>query len=714
MHQTWYHDTGYSIKRHSIRESSGGDGGRPTTIRCRCVLEFVVAVFVDDSNFAVAVVYISILVTVVIFIICRCGTCNVMPYTNNRHGSHSSKRHGRGTSRRQALALLGAGAAAGLAGCAGGGNGDDDDDPGADLSDVELYDADGNRIEPTIIYDSGDGTAEDIASECQRNLEQIGVDLQLDARPEVLGEDFHSEPLDDADPDEFEWRAGRNAGPPDQTRTVYDWDLLHGIGANAYPRTPYDTRVFWRADDPLNAYGYVPEEDLAGLYEEFDDVTDEQERQAIWDEISAALTHELPANFMYSSYDFEGFLQDINTEPEFYEYGYTPGTINRYRGEQEVGGDFVRLDATPLSEPFLPEQDDNNSAMRTDLLTDASYAIDGDNEIVPLHIDIEDAGDSQVWVCTLRDNLEFGTDADGNAYGQMTAEDWVFQLEYVHGVADDAADLWDEEFPPSEALGNYEVVENVEQTGELEFQLELVEPDPAFSLRPVIWGEQILPQELFEEYAPDAEALRESTEVTEFTWTGNLGPYTFDDWVAGASGSFTATRNEDYYMREHTADSNVQVMDDAWADAPYFETYQFDVEDERSTRLERFRAGEGDRMLLPSDNVAEFEQDHDDIRVEDQQSPYVNFLFFNQRSNGSPICRERDGREAMARVIDKETITDDILRERAQPVHSNQPPWSEWYDEDVATEYGVDITEEDIVQARELLEENETFVLEEA
>ncbi len=621
--------------------------------------------------------------------------------------------------RRKLIQVSGAGVAAGIAGCFGeqgngGENGDENGDPSEELPDVELYDADGDRIEPTIFYDEGSDTALDIASQIQSDLELIGVDLQLEGRAEILGEDFFSEPLPDEDPDDFEYGpVGRNAGPPDRTRTVNDWDILIGIGANSYPRTPGNTDVFWLEDSAVNAYGYQPDVDMRGLYNDFRDAEGEDARQEALNEIMGTLTDELPANFLSQGLDFIGFDQSINTTEEFNLYGSDLGTINRYRDEQTVGGDYVWLDNVPFSEAFLPEQDDNNSALRTALLTDGSYVIDTNDEIVPMHIDIEDTGDEQVFVCTLRDNLEFGTDADGNSYGQMTAEDWVFQIEMVHGVADDAADFWDEEVPPSEAIGSYEVVENVEQTGELEFQIEIAEPDGLFPFRPVIWGEDVLPKELFEEYAPDAQALRTSDEVQDFTWTGNLGPYTFEDRTAGQTGDFTVTRNDDYYMREHTEDSNVQVMDDAWADAPYFDTYQFDVEGEQSTRVERFRAGEGDRMDLPTEVIQEFEEAVDEIRVEDQQDPYINFQFYNQRANGSPICRERDGREAIARVIDKETITQDIQRGRTEPAVTHQPTWSEWYDESAVTAYGTGITEDDIIAARDLLRDNDTFSLDE-
>ncbi|WP_247731525.1 ABC transporter substrate-binding protein [Halovivax limisalsi] len=625
--------------------------------------------------------------------------------------------------RRALLKTSGAAGIAALAGCTGGGDGSDGSDggdggdPSEELPDVELYDADGNRIEPLLIYDAGSSNAEDIAAEMKRNLESIGVNLQTEARPEVLGQDFNSEPLPDANPEEFEWGpVGYNAGPPDKTRTVYPWDLLIGIRANSYPRTPGDTDTFWQKDSAVNAYGYVPEADLNSMYEEFRNSTDQEERQDLIDQIMGTLTEELPANFMSQSLDFYGFQNDINTTDDFNAYGAELSQIERYRNDQTVGGDYIQLEGTPLSTLLPTEISDDNSAMRVALMSDGAYAIRKDDEVIPLHIGIEDSGDSTVWVCTVRDNLQFGQSADGTDYGQMTAEDWVFQLENLHAVGYDSpenVELWDGSSPPSESISSYSAVENVEQTGELEFQLELPEADPLFPLRPVIWGEMVLPKALYEAYAPDAQALRESTEIQEFTWTGNLGPYQYEDRVAGAAGSFTTTRNDEYYMREHTEGSNVKDMDEAFVDAPYFERYQFNNVPEDSSRVEQLRNGEGDEMLLPTDNIAEFQQAVESVRVEKQRVPWISFLFFNQRSNGSILSRERDGREAMALVIDKQTISNDIQQGYTEPAVTFQPTWSNWYNEDAVNVYGVDIGTEEVEEARELLRQNDNFELDE-
>jgi peptide/nickel transport system substrate-binding protein len=589
-------------------------------------------------------------------------------------------------------------------------------DGGLDVQPVELYGPSDERVSPTLYYQADDPQSESIAQRLESDLANIGVALQLESRPrnQLLGEDFVSEPLPDENPDDFEYGPiGRNAGPPDRTRTAGDWDMLHGITANSYPRTPDNTAAFWTADGAANAYGYVPEADHEALYEEFGSTTDEADQQAAIDEVFGNLSAELPGNFLSQGREFFAFRQDINTSETFTEFGFTPTTLNWHRGDQSVSGDFVWLSTTPLTNLFVPEVDDGNSDRRLGLTTDASYGVTTDNEIYPLLLDAEDSGDSQVYVFTLRDNLQFGTDADGNDYGRMTAEDWVYQMRYVHGVADDAADRWNEETPPSRQLGDYEPIERVEQTGELEFQVELAEPDPVFLFRPVLWGAYCLPKALYEEYSPDAQALRQSEEVNRLTWTGNLGPYDFESRISGVAGSFTASRADEYYMREHVADSNVRTMDDGWADAPFFERYQFDNESEQSVATERFRNGEGSLYIPPTDAVQEFRESVEDVRVEGQQFPFISVLFFNQRSNGDPLVRSQVGRRACALVIDKGTISNEIQRGLTTPTSTFQPTWSDYYNEDAVTEYGIDVTEEDVREARDLLRESGDFSVEE-
>ena len=620
---------------------------------------------------------------------------------------------------------MGVGVAAGLAGCpgdSGTGGGDGTDTPaGTPLPEVELRNSDGSQASLTLYYQANDSQQQQTGEQISSDLARLGINVELESQPrdQLLGQYLNSQPLEDANPDEFEYGPiGRNAGPPDQTRVVGEWDMLIGIVANSYPRTPDNTNSFFVRDGSVNVGGYVSDTDLNSLYEEFSTATSEQARTEAITEVFSVLSEELPANFLSQSKDYWGFRQDINTSEAFNEYGFSNGTANRYRGSQEVNGDFVWLSNTPSTNFFVPELDDTNSDRRLSLTADYSWAITPDNEIFPLFMDIEDTGDGQVYVCTIRDGIQFGTGADGEDFGQMTAEDWVWQTRNVHGVADNAADMWNEETPPSTAIGDYAVIDSIEQTGELEFQVELGSADPLFPLRPVLWAARTLPKDLYTKYTAgdqyDAQALRQSPEIQNLTWTGNLGPYDFENREAGNSGSFTATRADDYYLRNHVESSNVGTVDSAYADAPYFENYQFNNVAEQSVSLEQFRNGQGDRYALPSSAIQEFQQAVEDVRVEAQFQPFISFLFFNMRSNGSPILKEVEGRQAVASVINKNVISEQINRGFTSPTSTFQPTWSAYYSDEGISEYGIDITREDVANAREMVSGIDGFTLEEA
>ena len=381
--------------------------------------------------------------------------------------------------------------------------------------------------------------------------------------------------------------------------------------------------------------------------------------------------------------------------------------------DREPNGDYTVLTGAQPQTFYPPEADDTGSGAVIGTVMDYSYGLTTQNEVYPLLIDLEQSDSADVYVGTLRDNLEWGTDANGNSYGSFTAEDVVFQYEFVDGVAlGEEQDFWDEDVPPSSV--DISAIENVEQTGELEYQLELVNPAPSFQFNPASWARYYLPQGLYEQYAPSAEDLRQSEEVQTFTYTGNVGPYTYADDTAGASGSARFERSDEYYLRDHVSSSNVREMDAAWSNAPYFVTVLRDRESETATLNERWRAGEGDTLGLETDVVEEFRQ-REDTRVEGTLGPFISFGFFNQRANGHPLVRTTEGRTAIADVIDKQTITQQIQRGLAgPPATTHQPRWSEFYDDSQVIARGLDITEETVAGARDRIDSLSDFSVEES
>lgn len=352
-------------------------------------------------------------------------------------------------------------------------------------------------------------------------------------------------------------------------------------------------------------------------------------------------------------------------------------------GTPSVGGTYIYGDTTDAQTMYHPENEDNNTDFRISLVLDGAYTITPDREIFGLWIqDLENTGDSQVFVASLRDNLQWGGD-----YGQMTAEDWVYHIEEVHQSD------W-----AGSAQGTSWADINVEQTGELEFQIELPSPNTDWPFEPVLWGAYCLPKGLTEQYASDQdlEGLQQDEEIQTLAYAGNLGPYSFEEW--NRESEFRAVRNDEYYMRE--ADD----VPEEWNDAPYFEEYTYRVIEEESTRLQALRQGEVTQTGIPLDRVSDFEGESG-LDVYSIPQPYMSMLVYNQRANGWEPLRVREVRQALSTAVDKDVIVNQILRGNADFSFTFQPRWSDWYDESQITEFGYEDSF-GLDQAEQMLRDN--------
>nr|WP_241434684.1 ABC transporter substrate-binding protein [Natrialba asiatica] len=347
-------------------------------------------------------------------------------------------------------------------------------------------------------------------------------------------------------------------------------------------------------------------------------------------------------------------------------------------GSDSGGGNgYAAADTTDAESLNFIQVSDQNTGDRLALTMDSAYTITSDTQLFPLWLDVEDTGDSQVYVATLRDNLEWGGD-----YGQMTAEDWVYLIQEVHQGTDNWA--------LSEAAGNWAGV-TVEQTGELEFQIELERPNADWPFEPVLWGSYCLPKGLLEPYVDeqDGAGLDQDDEIQELAYTGNLGAYTFERWDRGSE--FVAVKNDDYYMTELDAEDFPDYVSEeqieAWQTAPNFEAYSWHTMSEESPRMTALEQGEIDQTNVPSTRVERFEG-RSDVEIMEVPYSYLTILAYNQRMNGWEELRTREVRQALSMAIDKVEITENILRGYAETAHTFQPHWSEWYDESEVTQFG--------------------------
>lgn len=575
---------------------------------------------------------------------------------------------------------------------AGGGSDGEDGGGGVD-ADATLVGPEGEQVSLTLVYTEGSDFVATTAEFIGQELGGIGVSVSLETVTfdQLLKQYVRNKYVGEGDP---EWSAGpNNAGPREKTESAEQWDLMFGIRFNTYPRTPASIDAFWTERSPTNYYGYVPKADLASMFEEFRTTADTARREEIIAKVFGILSEDQPVNFLSMRDSISGYRSKVVGPEEAFGANWDSTTwYFEDGGGRTVGGEWISGSTTDAKTLFFPEINDVPSGNRVALTLDGAYQVDENNEVQPLWMDIEDTGDGQVYVCSLRDNLEWSEE-----YGSMTAEDWVYQIENVHTIDGGNDHPWNGETPPSTQTADWELVENVEATGELEFQLELAEVNPSFPLSPVLWGAYCAPKELYEKYVPNAEDLRQSEEFNQLTFTGNLGPYEFDRWERQAS--FVATRNDDYYMRAHADE-----MGEEWAEAPYTEKYTYRVISEQATRLEALRQGEITSTGIPPDRFQGF-KDFGEVDVYQIPQPFLSILAYNQRANGWSPLRTREVRQALSMSVDKRQVTEQIYRGLAEWTHTFQPRWSQWYDDSRVTPFGVGDSY-DKAEARRMLAEH--------
>ncbi len=352
-------------------------------------------------------------------------------------------------------------------------------------------------------------------------------------------------------------------------------------------------------------------------------------------------------------------------------------------GGREVRGDWSSGSPSDAETLLHHQISDAVSGSRVALTLDGAYTITTEDEIFPLWLELQSRDDEgREFEAVLRDDLYWS-----DPYGQMTAEDWVFHIQEIH----QAPDNW----TGSQAVDLFSTIQ-VEQTGELTFTVTLSSPNVDFPLEPVFWGAYCYPN-LLEPFVEDRdlEGIQQNEELNTLSYTGNLGPYRFERWDREAE--FVTVRNDDYYLR------TASDVPDSWTDAPYFNSYTYNVIAEESTRLAALRSGEITAAGIPFPRVSEFKSS-DSIYLNQVPQAFLTILAYNQRMNGWEELRTREVRQALSTAVNKDVITEQILRGYANTTHTFQPQWSDWYDDSNITEFGQDETYSHD-RARELLAE---------
>jgi len=276
--------------------------------------------------------------------------------------------------------------------------------------------------------------------------------------------------------------------------------------------------------------------------------------------------------------------------------------------------------------------------------------------------DIEVSPDGLVYTVTIRDDLKW---SDGS---QVTSEDFVYTLKNL--MFSDWLNFpyrgdWQEEVDGKKVFVNPEVVDNTTFT----ITRQTVDPEFAY----IVYDLYPYPKYIATKYEGNFEAFAEAPEFNNLTYTGNMGPYRFKEWIR--NDKYVVERNPDYYLGKDTG-------------APYFEQYIIKLFGSSATRQAALEAGDITMAGIEPEQASRF-RDMKNIKVYTIASGACTLLAYNQRANGWEGLKNKSVRQAISMAISKEAITQSIRLGFGEPAFSFIPSISPWYDKDNIIKYGV-------------------------
>lgn len=276
--------------------------------------------------------------------------------------------------------------------------------------------------------------------------------------------------------------------------------------------------------------------------------------------------------------------------------------------------------------------------------------------------DIEVSDDGLVYTVTIRDDLRWSDKSP------VTAEDYVYTLHnlmFSDWLNYNYREDWIEDVDGKKAF----VVPAVVNDTIFTVTRKTVDPEFIYTLYDLI----PYPKYISIKYEGDVEKFTQAREFNELSYTGNLGPYRFKEWLK--NDKYVVERNPDFFLGQEDG-------------APYFEEYVVKTFGTSAVMQAALEAGDITQSGIEPHNVAKFKQ-MDDINVYTVPTRGYNIIAYNQRNNGWEGLRKKEVRQAISMAIDKETIAKKIYLGFAEPAYSFIPSSSPWYSDDNLVKLGV-------------------------
>ena len=292
----------------------------------------------------------------------------------------------------------------------------------------------------------------------------------------------------------------------------------------------------------------------------------------------------------------------------------------------------------------------------------ATYNNEWDVQLRCAARDVEASEDGLVYTVTIRDDLRW---SDGS---KVTAEDYVYTmknlmfsdwLNYTYNSD------WQEEVDDETVFVTPAVVDETTFT----ITRQTVDPEFIYNVRTLT----PYPKYIAAKYEGDIEAFTQAPEFNNLTYTGNMGPYKFVEWVR--NDKYVLARNPEYYLGKDVG-------------APYFEQYIVKIFGTPATVHAALEAGDISYTSIDPDKVGKFKK-MDWINIHTVPTSGYLLMVYNFRDNGWEGLKQKEVRQALSMAVSKEMLIEQVLYGFGEPAFSFIPRPSPWYVDEGIAKYGV-------------------------
>jgi peptide/nickel transport system substrate-binding protein len=307
---------------------------------------------------------------------------------------------------------------------------------------------------------------------------------------------------------------------------------------------------------------------------------------------------------------------------------------------------------------------DASSFSYAGLTIDSLAGYDSDSNVVLYHMakPVEVSAGGLTYTITIRSDLKW---SDGQP---VTADDYVYTMKnlmFSDWLNYPYASDWQETLDGKQVFVDVKVVDATTFT----ITRQTVDPEFAdnniYSLIPY-------PKHIAVKYEGDVKAFTEAPEFNNLSYTGNMGPYKYKDWVR--NDKFLVDRNPDFYLGQQDG-------------SPYFNQYEIKIFGTSAAAMAALQAGDITYTGIEPDQVAKYKA-LANIKVYTNPTSGYDLALLNQRNNGWEGLRNKSVRQAISMSISKQAYIDSIRFGFGDPAFSFIPKPSKWYVDEGVTKYG--------------------------